>query len=346
VDGPSERDRNSAVWTGSEMIVWGGSNGSKLADGARYDPAQDQWTALPGTDAPAARFEHAAVWNGHEMIVWGANPTGMPHLPGTGGTYNPFTDSWSATPTDGAPFSRYEALAVWTGVEMIVYGGFNLIDPGGILTAVGGDGDSDAVVDELDNCPDDPNRSQQDTNLDDVGDVCDPDDDGDGVLDAADNCRVAANPAQHDFDGDGVGDACDNCLLVANSTQDDGDGDFSGDACDCAPADPGARRPAEVVNLAVEKTAPTVARLSWHPAAGADSYAVTRGTLASLGPDQFGACLDPARMETWIDDLEVPPSGGGFVFLVQGDDAVCGLGTLGLMSDGAERDNLDPGACP
>ncbi|MEE8520117.1 MAG: thrombospondin type 3 repeat-containing protein, partial [Gemmatimonadota bacterium] len=60
-----------------------------------------------------------------------------------------------------------------------------------------------------DNCPLDANGAQTDTDLDGLGDVCDPDDDNDGVLDAVDNCPLDPNPLQTDTDGDGAGDACD-----------------------------------------------------------------------------------------------------------------------------------------
>ena len=41
----------------------------------------------------------------------------------TGGRYNPGTDSWTATSTTNAPAARYVHTAVWTGSEMIVWGG-------------------------------------------------------------------------------------------------------------------------------------------------------------------------------------------------------------------------------
>ncbi len=71
--------------------------------------------------------------------------------------------------------------------------------------------DEDAVLDGLDNCPAAPNDDQQDTNLDGIGDVCDPvdDADGDGVLDDVDNCPLIVNPDQTDTSGDGRGDACE-----------------------------------------------------------------------------------------------------------------------------------------
>ena len=59
---PTGRDQHTAVWTGSEMIVWGGeNNGVLLNTGGRYNPSTDSWTATSTTDAPAARLYHTAV---------------------------------------------------------------------------------------------------------------------------------------------------------------------------------------------------------------------------------------------------------------------------------------------
>jgi hypothetical protein len=68
---PNGRSNQTAVWTGSEMIVWGGFNGSFSNTGDRYDPSTDSWTATTTTNAPDAREAHTAVWTGDEMIVWG-----------------------------------------------------------------------------------------------------------------------------------------------------------------------------------------------------------------------------------------------------------------------------------
>ena len=70
---PDARTSHTAVWTGSEMIVWGGTNFSNyLNTGGRYNPSTDSWTATSTTNAPSARARHTAVWTGSEMIVWGA----------------------------------------------------------------------------------------------------------------------------------------------------------------------------------------------------------------------------------------------------------------------------------
>ena len=125
VNAPSVRYLHTAVWTGSEMIVWGGidPNTFYLNTGGRYNPGTNSWTATSTTNAPSARGDHTAVWIGSEMIVWGG--LGSARLLNTGGRYNPTTNSWTATSTTNAPPGRENHTAVWTGSEMIVWGGQN-----------------------------------------------------------------------------------------------------------------------------------------------------------------------------------------------------------------------------
>ena len=115
---------HTAVWTGSEMIIWGGFNyPNVLNTGGGYDPSTDSWTATT-TNAPHARWFHTAVWTDSDMIVWGGcfgNPCS--NFVDTGGIYDPGTDSWTATSTTNAPSARAYHTAVWTGSEMIVWGG-------------------------------------------------------------------------------------------------------------------------------------------------------------------------------------------------------------------------------
>ena len=62
------------LWTGSEMVIWGGFPYTNT--GGRYNPDTDSWTATSTTNAPEARLNHTALWTGNEMIVWG----GTDHL--------------------------------------------------------------------------------------------------------------------------------------------------------------------------------------------------------------------------------------------------------------------------
>jgi N-acetylneuraminic acid mutarotase len=118
---PDPRRWHTAVWTGSEMIVWGGEVSGPANTGGRYNPSNDSWTATSTANAPAARLYHTAVWSGTEMIVWGGGPYTATN---TGGKYNPLTDSWTATSTTGTS-ARASHSAIWTGKEMIVWGGYN-----------------------------------------------------------------------------------------------------------------------------------------------------------------------------------------------------------------------------
>jgi N-acetylneuraminic acid mutarotase len=127
---PSARAMHTAVWTGTEMIIWGGDSslggsGSPLATGARYNPATNIWAALPTAGAPSARSAHSAVWTGTEMIIWAGNgSTNASSLTALndGARYNPATNSWAPMATDVA---RSAHTAVWTGSKMLIWGGYN-----------------------------------------------------------------------------------------------------------------------------------------------------------------------------------------------------------------------------
>ena len=68
---PEGRVAHTAVWTGSEMIVWGGLDNNFLNTGARDNPTTDSWAATSTTNAPDARASHTTIWTDREMIVWG-----------------------------------------------------------------------------------------------------------------------------------------------------------------------------------------------------------------------------------------------------------------------------------
>ena len=69
---PAARYLHTAVWTGSQMIVWGGNAfPNNVNTGGRYDPTTNSWIATSIINAPAARTDHTAVWTGNEMIVFG-----------------------------------------------------------------------------------------------------------------------------------------------------------------------------------------------------------------------------------------------------------------------------------
>ena len=123
---PSLRKTHTAIWSGNEMIVWGGYDATDyLNTGGRYNPDTDSWTTTSTTNPPDGRTSHTAVWTGNDMIVWGGarSSNAGPIYLDTGGNYNPEADSWTDTSIINAPGARDSHTAVWTGSEMIVWGG-------------------------------------------------------------------------------------------------------------------------------------------------------------------------------------------------------------------------------
>lgn len=130
--GPTPRFNHRAIWTGSEMLIWGGDRRDlpydELNAGGLYDPVLDRWRLVSSAESgPESRIDFSMVWTGDRAIVWG----GAQESPSTGGlggrqdggAYDPMTDTWLPTPLSGAPTRRLRHTAVWIGSEMIVWGG-------------------------------------------------------------------------------------------------------------------------------------------------------------------------------------------------------------------------------
>jgi N-acetylneuraminic acid mutarotase len=126
---PEARNAAAGVWTGSKVLIWGGStyDGTYTVHrtGALYDPVADTWTPTTLANAPSAREFFAYAWTGNTFIVWGGctvDPT-CGDSTYTGGQYTPSSDTWIATELTGAPNARGKTVGVWTGTELIVWGG-------------------------------------------------------------------------------------------------------------------------------------------------------------------------------------------------------------------------------
>jgi N-acetylneuraminic acid mutarotase len=251
---PEARHAHTAVWTGSAMIVWGGQGSSGyLTDGGLYNPSDDTWAPTStGDSVPTARYLQTAVWTGTEMIVWGGEGPFREVL-SDGGRYDPTTDSWAATSTGAnLPTGRDLHTAVWTGSEMIVWGGYgdeSCLNSGGrydpstnawaatcVTHAYYQDGDGDGFSSPNVTVYACVQPSGYATNTFDCDDehplvhpgapeVCNGQDD---------NCdgQVDEGAAGVDSDGDGIHNACDNCRTTPNPDQTDADSDGRGDACE------------------------------------------------------------------------------------------------------------------
>ncbi|MDT3442750.1 hypothetical protein [Pseudofrankia sp. BMG5.37] len=98
-----------AVWTGKELVVWGGSrelaprpDGQRtqvFTDGAAYDPSTRAWTVLPPVSVPASLVPVKAVAASGKVVIW-AQAEGRGSDPAEGRTlvYDPATRQWTVAP--------------------------------------------------------------------------------------------------------------------------------------------------------------------------------------------------------------------------------------------------------
>lgn len=123
------RAGHSIVWTGEELIVWGGrSADGALADGAIYNPQSNEWRQL--ADGPLqGRSDHVAVWTGEEMLIVGGQDvfaSGTILTDGAG--YDPAANSWRqignadlASPAA----AELQIESVWTGELLVLWDRYN-----------------------------------------------------------------------------------------------------------------------------------------------------------------------------------------------------------------------------
>jgi hypothetical protein len=118
---PEWRDGASIVWTGSELLYWGGTpreeGGPPRADGFIFDPTARDWQPMPAADLPGS--DAKAVWTGSLALFWDSLDEPMEHAVQG---YDPATGSWyrfPSPPHDPTSGGTY----LWTGSELIVFGG-------------------------------------------------------------------------------------------------------------------------------------------------------------------------------------------------------------------------------
>lgn len=124
VDVPLTRGSGqSVVWTGTEIIVWGGRSGgesgpgSLFDDGAAFAPEGGGWRVIaPSPLTP--RSNQIGVWTGSEMLILGGADS-------DGAAYNPLTDSWRSLPRAPVRITQDDPIGslgwVWSGRELIVW---------------------------------------------------------------------------------------------------------------------------------------------------------------------------------------------------------------------------------
>jgi hypothetical protein len=111
------------IWTGREMIVWGGygASGNPLWNGAAFDPESGVWRLLP--DPPSLGFGSAeAVWADTRLVVFSRYVTAYLDLA---------SDEWTVV-GDGPPYVPHSpGFTVWTGDLVATWAplGIHVFDP-------------------------------------------------------------------------------------------------------------------------------------------------------------------------------------------------------------------------
>jgi hypothetical protein len=120
------RQGNISVWTGREVVYWGGDRPGRPAEGAAYDPKAQQWRRLSRSPL-ANRIGAVAAWTGREVVVFGGVNGSGPLSDGA--AYDPAADHWRMI-AEGPLSGRVPLAAAWTGTEMLVVGarGVGLFD--------------------------------------------------------------------------------------------------------------------------------------------------------------------------------------------------------------------------
>ncbi len=145
VGAPSARQWISAVWTGTKMVVWGGSHCaapcgavSLYNNGALYDPVTNTWSPMSMVGAPTPREGSSMVWTGSKVLIFGGDINAAEVSVADGAMYDPATDTWSPMANLNAPSARTLSSAVWTGTRMIQWGG--MVRVNGVRTGLNNGG--------------------------------------------------------------------------------------------------------------------------------------------------------------------------------------------------------------
>jgi hypothetical protein len=125
---PEVRSGAAHVWTGTELLAWGGcapeveDDCKPTADGYSFDPGTGTWHALP--EAPIASSGADGTWTGNQAVF-------LRFRDGrrlVGASYDPAAGSWNKIAA-GPITAEYGAAEVWTGSEIVVFGGGERNEP-------------------------------------------------------------------------------------------------------------------------------------------------------------------------------------------------------------------------
>ncbi|MBI2390149.1 MAG: hypothetical protein HYV09_11225 [Deltaproteobacteria bacterium] len=118
------RRSHAAAWTGAQLYVYGGMDGSTLlADCVAYDAVKKTWIDAPAAPL-AGRMLSGAVWipTVKKLFIWGGTTDGTKALADGALLARTMPDTWTKLPA--APIAaRFDPVVLWTGKEVLVFGG-------------------------------------------------------------------------------------------------------------------------------------------------------------------------------------------------------------------------------
>ena len=125
-----------ASLVGKRMVILTIENTSGLVTPFVYDLTTDTWTM--GTQASSVRVDFSLAWTGNGLIIWGGRSNSTTYF-NDGLEYDLSTDSWTTFNLAGAPTARSRAASVWTGDQLLIFGGLtagnvNVQDPAALIS--------------------------------------------------------------------------------------------------------------------------------------------------------------------------------------------------------------------
>ncbi len=65
------------------------------------------------------------MWTGSQLLLWGGFESDFNVPTDTGAAYDLESNTWRPLTSTGSPAARTGGTAVWTGVAMLVWGGYD-----------------------------------------------------------------------------------------------------------------------------------------------------------------------------------------------------------------------------
>lgn len=116
----------NSVWTGKYLFVWGyNSSRCKL-----YDYENNKWVKVTTVGAPSTRININFIWTGTEIFVFGGDLPNAYKSYNDAYLYNPETNRWRKAAANNLLSNRRSCITMWTGEEVIVWGGSGELNDG------------------------------------------------------------------------------------------------------------------------------------------------------------------------------------------------------------------------